>query len=236
VSTQTADKINDLLPEGSIDRVTRMVLVNAIHLKLPWAYPFDASRTAPGTFTKPDGTSVQPSFTASRVGDLFSYEDDGKAQIVTLPLDQSVNVILAMPHGDLVTYEASLAADPSLLFAAGSANVTVHVPKLTFTSASVSLSSALQAMGMTDAFDATTADFSGMDGSRDLYVADVLQKTTLSLTETGVEAAAATGVTVGGSETVPTDVSFDHPFVIAIVDPKQTILFLGHVVDPTQGN
>jgi serpin B len=236
VSEQTADKIIDLLPDGSIDSATRMVLVNAIDLKAPWAYPFDPSLTAPAPFTKPDGTTVQASFMVPAGGATFFYADDGKAQTVTLPLGWGMNVILAMPHGDLATYEAALAADPTVLFATGSDYVTVHVPKLTFTSGSISLTSVLQAMGMTDAFTAKTADFSGMDGARDLFVADVLQKTTLSLSETGVEATAATAVDVSGSEAVPMDIRFDHPFVITIVDTKQTILFLGHVADPTQGS
>jgi serine protease inhibitor len=94
-----------------------MVLVNAIHLKLPWGYPFDPSLTAPATFTKPDGTTVQASFMASGFGATFAYADDGKAQIVALPLGWGANVILAMPHGDLAAYEAALAADPTLLVA-----------------------------------------------------------------------------------------------------------------------
>ena len=60
MSAETGNKINDLLPPGSIDESTRMVLVNAIHLKLGWetGYAFDPSATSPGTFTKADGTTV----------------------------------------------------------------------------------------------------------------------------------------------------------------------------------
>jgi serpin B len=236
VSDETADKINDLLPQGSVDSATRMTIVNAIHLKFPWAYAFDPSLTAPAAFTRPDGATVQANFMAQRNGATFDYDDDGKAQIVWLPIG-GLNVVLAMPHGDLATYEAALAADPSLLFTTvGGNEVLVHVPKVTFTSASVSLSETLQAMGMTDAFDPRVADFSGMDGARDLSVQDVLQKTTLALDETGIEAAAATTVFLGGGTTPPPDIHFDHPFVIAIVDPTRTILFLGHVADPTQGS
>ncbi|HEX3770188.1 MAG TPA: serpin family protein [Polyangiaceae bacterium] len=237
VSTQTADKINDLLPSGSIDAMTRVVLVNAIHLKLPWVEPFDPSQTAPGAFTKGDGTTVQASFMTQ--GHLFDYGDDGKAQVATFSLAGfGAKVLLAMPHGDLATYEAELAADPTEPFEAfDGTEATVHVPKVDFTSPSFSLESALGAMGMTDAFT-DAADFSGMDGAKDIVIADVLQKAMISLAETGVEAAAATAV-IGEALDAPSkiaNVTFDHPFVIVITDPKGAILFLGHVADPTQGS
>jgi serpin B len=75
VSAETADKINNLLLPGSIDTTTRLVLVNAIHVKLPWASPFTASATTPGTFTRTDGTTVSASL-MNRAG-ICCYVDDG---------------------------------------------------------------------------------------------------------------------------------------------------------------
>jgi serpin B len=237
VSAQTANKISDLLPMGSIDAATEIVLVNAIHLKLPWAYPFDASRTAPSPFTRADGSTVQASFMTE--DHMFDYVDNGKAQIATLPLvGFGVNVVLAMPHDDLATYEAALAADPTALGGPGDGEeAAVHVPKLDFTSSSFSLTNALEAMGMTDAFS-SAADFSGMNGGGGIYIKDVVQKAMLSLAESGVEAAAATAV-IGASLSatlMTTTVTFDHPFVIAITDQVGAILFLGHVADPTRAS
>lgn len=98
-------------------------------------------------------------------------------------------------------------------------------------------------MGMTQAFDWTAADFSGMcahppDGGR-LYIENVLQKAMVAMQETGVEAAAATAVIVGSltsAEMPPTPIPMvvDRPFLIAIVDaPTGAILFAGHIKDPT---
>ncbi len=56
----------------------------------------------------------------------------------------------------------------------------------------------------------------------------------------GTEAAAATAISFGCSTgTPPVDLSLhvdvDRPFVVAIIDrPTKTLLFLGHVVRPTQ--
>jgi serpin B len=92
---------------------------------------------------------------------------------------------------------------------------------------------------MTDAFDANKADFTGLcaktpDGEK-IYIADVLQKATMAFAENGVEAAAATAVIgVGTAEPAKqVTISFDRPFVVAIVDSSGAILFLGQVDDPT---
>jgi serpin B len=248
VSAETSNKINDLLPEGSLDTNTRMVLVNAVHLKLPWATPFDASLTANATFTTAAGTSVSAPAMNMTAG--MSYVDDGKAQIVGLPFENGqVAVVIALPHGDLPTYEAGLTATSAgLAMPTGSTLVQLQVPKVSFTSPSFSLADALKTMGMPIAFDAVNADFSGLctsppDGDN-LYIGDVIQKAMLAMQETGVEAAAATAVVVEGygaaapedaAVPIPTPMIVNKPYVISIVDvPTGAVLFLGHIVDPTQ--
>ncbi len=245
VSTETADKINNLLPEGSLSALTRMVLVNAIHLKLPWAQAFDVTATTAGTFTRADGTPVSASFMNETV--TLPYTDDGQAQIAALPLaGRQLAVVIALPHAgqDLATYEAGLAAGSAALAEpTSSAFVELSLPKATFTSPTFSLALALQAMGMSQAFDSTAADFSGMcahppDGLH-LYIGDVLQKAMIAMQETGVEAAAATAVLVSGAAIAtlpptPTPMVVNRPYLLSIVDvPTGAILFLGHIVDPT---
>ena len=246
VSTETKDKINDLLPQGSLDDTTRMVLVNAMHLKFPWANTFDSANTQSGTFTRSDASTVSASFMNQT--SQFSYLDDGQAQIIDLPLSNNeVSLLIALPHAgvDLTRYEASLSATSAALSAPStSALVALSLPKVTFTSPTFSLAEALQSMGMKSAFDPNAADFSGLcahtpDGSR-LYVGDVLQKAMISMAETGVEAAAATAVILStGSaepEPAPTPVPMvvNRPYLAALVDgPTGAILMLGQVTDPT---
>jgi len=240
VSSETADKINDLLPPGAIDGTTRMVLVDAIHLKLPWLNPFMVSATASSTFTKSDGSKVTTSFMNQT--QEWSYADDGKAQIVSLPLmGDQVAVVIALPHGDLETYEAGLIPS-SLATPTATTNVQLSVPKLAFTSPTFSLAKSLKAMGMVQAFDSAAADFKGAcpnppDGLN-LYVSDVLQKAMVAMQETGVEAAAATAVVLagGGVPSQPVLMTVDRPFIFAIEDVTTgAILFLGRIEDPTQG-
>jgi serpin B len=245
VSSETFDKINNLLPEGSLDSATRMVLVNAIHLKLPWQLAFAASATATDTFTRADGTTVSPSFMNQTL--TAPYVDDGQAQVVGLPLTGGqVSVLIALPHADvgLAAYESNLTAGSApLVQPASQTYVRLSLPKATFTSPTFSLKIALQAMGMGQAFDKSSADFSGMcaslpDGGR-LYISDVLQKAMVAVQETGVEAAAATAVIMARTSVAiqlptPTPMVVNRPYLVTIVDvPTGAILFLGHVEDPT---
>jgi len=239
VSNETADKISNLLPEGSLDDTTRMVLVNAIHLRMPWAYPFDVSATKPGTFTRGDGTTVTTSFMQSLQIMGFSYDDNVSTAWVPLSGGQ-LWVVIAVPQGDLATYEAGLTPDKpgALAPPANPMQVQLSLPKVTFASPSFSLAKELQAMGMVQPFDKRAADFKGLcasppDGDN-LYIADVLQKATLAMQETGVEAAGATGSLVSGDLATPPWMVVDSPYLVAIVDgPTGAILFLGHVQDPT---
>jgi len=248
VSNVTKDKINDLLPQGSLDAETRLVLVDALHLKFPWQTPFLPSNTQAGDFTLGDGSKVTASFMNQT--NNFAYADDGKAQIAALPFaNDELQLVVALPHAgvDLASYEATLASNPTALALPGSLQlVQLSLPKVQFTTPSFSLSAALAAMGMRDAFNTQVADFSGMcartpDG-KTLYLSDVLQKAMISLDETGGEAAAATAVTVGGISLVidmpppptPIPMIVNRPYIIELVDvPTGTVLMLGHIVDPS---
>jgi serpin B len=245
VSSETLGKINDLLPPMSIDSSTRMVLVDALHLKFPWATPFYAFATGMGPFTRPDGTTVSPSFMRETL--TLPYHDDGQAQIVALPLaGGQLSVVIALPHEgvSLAAYEQALVATSMALTQPPStAFVQLSIPKVSFTSQTFSLKDALMAMGMNLAFT-LNADFSGLcpnppDGT--LFITDVLQKAMLSMQEGGIEAAAATAVIVdedaGGviEAATPVPMVVNRPYLVAIVDvPTGAILALGHIVDPTQ--
>jgi serpin B len=239
VGAETDDKIENLLPEGAIDPMTRMVLVNAIHLKFPWANPFDPSTTQVGSFTRADGTTVSPSFMNDTL--RVPYTDDGQAQIVGLPLSGGdLSVVIALPHEGtrLQAYESALSTGSAALAQPSStSDITLSIPKVTFTSPTFSLKPALQAMGMEVAFT-PAANFTGMYTGGGLYLFDVLQKTTIAMQETGVEAAAATAVLIEAlaAESPSASVIVNRPYLVAIIDvPTGAILFLGQVEDPTAG-
>lgn len=100
------------------------------------------------------------------------------------------------------------------------------------------LGDTLQQMGMGSAFTVGEADFSGMDGSRKLFITKVVHKAVIEVNEEGSEAAAATGVGVGlESAVIAEEFNADHPFLYFIRDNNSgSLLFLGRMMDPTTTN
>ena len=91
---------------------------------------------------------------------------------------------------------------------------------------------------MPDAFDKNNADFSGIDGGRDLYLAHVIHQARIEVDEEGSEATAATAVTTfvaTAAREVSPEQTFraDRPFLFVIVhNATRSILFMGRMSNP----
>jgi serpin B len=110
-------------------------------------------------------------------------------------------------------------------------DVELHMPKFAY-DATLDLAQTFEEMGMSDAFDISRADFSGIDGTRNLFIGSAVHKASVTVDEMGTVAAAATEV-VGEVETMPIEVKIVHPFIYIIRDGESgTVLFVGRVVDP----
>jgi serpin B len=111
------------------------------------------------------------------------------------------------------------------------------MPRFEF-EASTGLADVLKDLGMAIAFQPPAgdsgADFSGMDGRRDLFIRDVLHKAFVAVDEAGTEAAASTAVLAEVTSAPPVaTLVVDRPFVFLVQDRETgAILFLGRVVDP----
>jgi len=100
-----------------------------------------------------------------------------------------------------------------------------------------SLDETLADMGMSDAFLPSVSDFSGMNGTRDLFVGAIVHKAFVSVDEAGTEAAAATAVLFPQAALLPTpiEVTINRPFIFMICDIKTgAILFMGRVTNPSE--
>jgi serpin B len=240
VADQTDQKIHDLMGEGTVTPDTRLVLTNAIYFEAAWKTPFDTNNTAPGSFTTASGTQVTVD-TMHSEGTL-PYASGSDFQAVELPYDgDDIAMDVLLPTGtdaaSLAAFEGSLTGDrlTSILGSLASDQVLLSLPKVQFTG-SLALADTLKAMGMTDAFDPGTADFSGMTTADQLFIATVSHKGFISITEKGTVAAAATSVGLsGGAAPVGDEFNANHPYLIIIRDlPTGAILFMGRVSDPTQ--
>ena len=241
VEEQTHDRIADLVPEGTLDELTRLVLVNAIYFKGAWAMPFDAEDTSDEPFhLSADETVDVP--TMFQVED-FDYTETGLAQVLRMPyVDEELSMIVFLPTAvdGLAEVEAWLTATgpDEALGRLREQEVVVFLPTFRL-EWQASLVEALTAMGMVDAFDTNQADFTGMSEEarqRGLHVADVLHKAFVDVNEEGTEAAAATAVVMadrGLPMDPPPEFRADHPFVFAIRhEPTGLILFIGRVMNP----
>jgi serpin B len=247
VEQQTHDRIKELLKPKIIDEHTRLVLVNAIYFKGGWEAAFDKSATAPAPFTA-NGKAFDVPMMSQEAQAGYSETDD--LQALVLPYKSGTGAKLAMlvllPSQalGLAGLEGRLSAKMlgELLGGLPRGKVRVFLPKFKMESA-FSLKESLAALGMKTAFDCgdpTTADFSGMDGKRDLCISAVVHKAFVDVNEEGTEAAAATAVVVKKTRAVskPRPVPVfraDRPFLFAIVDEQsRSVLFMGRVEDPRQ--
>ena len=239
VERETEDKIKELIKPGVLDRLTRLVLTNAIYFKGYWASQFKEELTREAPFTLMSGEKVQVP-TMHRTAD-FKYAEAEDFQTLELPYkggDLSMTIFLPKETDGLAALEQSLTAEKlaTWLSTLEEQEVIVALPKFRMTS-EFSLAEVLKSMGMTDAFDVKEADLSGMTGKKDLFITAVLHKAFVEVNEEGTEAAAATGVVVGLTAAPPRQPIFqaDHPFLFLIRDLRSnSILFLGRVMDPRE--
>ena len=237
VQGKTAERIKELIGPGILDAMTRLVLTNAIYFKGDWAARFDKGATLEEDFHLDGGKAVRAPM--MRQTQEFRYSEAPGLQILEMPYSGGrLSMIVLMPSkaDGLKALESRLdeQALSGWLKGLRRGKVQVILPRFK-TSSGFRLDSVLKAMGMRDAFSLKSADFSGMDGKKDLYIGAVLHKAFVDVNEEGTEAAAATAVVMAikAAPAAPPMFRADHPFLFLIRDAKTgAILFMGRLADP----
>ncbi|MBA4387339.1 MAG: serpin family protein [Verrucomicrobia bacterium] len=240
VEDKTQEKIKDLIKQGMLNDLTRLVLVNAIYFKGKWENEFDKKLTSKMEFDS-GAAKVQADMMTQEKH--VGYADTEDVQVLQLGYkggDMSMVIVLPKNKADLGKIEDKLSNEVLAGWTRkmGRPEVKIFIPKFKVTS-EFSLSGTLAAMGMKDAFDAGKADLSGISKGPDrLFISAVAHKAFVDVNEEGTEAAAATGIMVGTTAMPAEPLIFraDHPFLFVIRENKTgSILFIGRVVDPTKG-
>jgi serpin B len=230
VSDQTHGGIPMLFDQGSIDAGTRLVLVDAVYFHGDWQSPF-APHSPNGTFHAAAGDVTVPIMTGPDV-QLWSGAGWNAA---ALPYKGgTTQMVLVVPDaGNFDTFEQGLTSDQLTAILAGQGNVgPLSMPRFKF-GFGAKLNQVLATLGMPDAFT-SAADFSGIDGQRDLAVQAVVHQADIAVDEQGTTASAATGISVGVTGVPQHSLRVDRPFLFFIVhQPTGAILFAGRVLDPT---
>ena len=234
VEKETKDKIKNLIRKGVLDKLTRLVLTNAIYFKGNWARHFEEDKTKEAPFTLISGEKVNVPMMNQTAE--FNYMETEDFQGLELPyVDDELSMIILLPKeaDGLGRFEETFTAKNLLKWLARfrKRKVIVSVPKFKMTR-QFSLADVLKSMGMTSAFSGK-ADFSGMTGVRDLYISAVIHKAFVDVNEEGTEAAAATAVVQKFISPKPLFFRTDHPFLFLIRDNKAgSILFIGRAMNP----
>ncbi|MCA1960307.1 MAG: serpin family protein [Desulfomonile sp.] len=232
----TAGKIAELLPPGSPGAAPRIVLTNAVYFKGMWALPFNREETADAPFTLFDGTNVMAPM--MHVAGEFAYTENERCQALELPYAGSpFSTVILLPrgHDDIRDLESSLSTQSLTRLLGGmiAEQVQVSLPRFSIRFKAL-LAKHLQAMGLTDAFAVSSADFSGIDGSRDLHISDVVHEACIEVNEEGTEAAAATGAQAmdTGVRQVKEFTANRSFFFFIRHRETGTILFMGCILHP----
>ena len=237
VEDKTNNTIKDLIPQGALNPMTRLVLTNAIYFKGNWLKQFKKSNTYEADFrVSPDKTVKVDMMSMSGKESKFNYAETEDLQILEMLYSgEELSMLLLLPKEDSITaLENSLSVEKlnewkGLLH---EREIVVNIPKFTFET-KYFMANTLAEMGMPTAFS-MAADFSGMDGTENLFISKVIHQAFVEVNEEGTEAAAATAVVMEMKAMMPTIFRADHPFIF-IIQQRETgnILFLGKVMDPS---
>ncbi|MEA3463588.1 MAG: serpin family protein [Patescibacteria group bacterium] len=252
IEEQTNNKIKDLIPQGVLNSLTKLVLTNAIYFKGNWEWEFDKSDTREQNFKiTPTNVVKTPMMYMKPEKAKFNYVDLEKLQILELPYKgEDISMLILLPKqgedydyetGERITYDYTL---KDIQFSSQTLKEyksqmketkldSIYLPKFEFDT-KYFMKDTLSAMGMPTAFS-MSADFSGMNGIRELFISAVIHQAYVKVDEKGTEAAAATAVVMVEMVAMPRNIfRADHPFIF-IIQEKDTgnILFLGKVVNPT---
>ena len=205
-------------------------LYNTIYYKSGWQDAFKSSRTKQDTFTAADGSAQRVDFMHRTESGGYRKGDGYTAAPRYLRYGRMVFVL----PDEGVTPESLLQRQGFLTELTGdysAAELVWSVPKFDVKS-STGLNEALQALGVTDAFDGTKADFTPLTDNG-AVVDSVMQAARVKIDEDGVEAAAYTEIVAADSammEMPPTvEMELDRPFLFVIFDNNNVPLFVGTV-------
>ncbi|NLI56335.1 serpin family protein [bacterium] len=238
IEEQTNGKIKDLIPKGVLDYLTRLVLTNAIYFKGTWQWEFNPKDTEEIDFkiTPTDIVKVPMMYMKPEKA-KFNYADLEDLQIIELPYKgEKISMLILLPKDNLEDIQP-LTIEKLKEWKSQMKKETldeIYLPKFEFDT-KYFMKEILSDMGMPTAFG-MDADFSGMDGTKSLYIKEVIHQAYVKVDEKGTEAAAATGVVMNFTSLMPKNVfRVDHPFIF-IIQQNDTgnILFLGKVNDPTK--
>ncbi|UCF50433.1 MAG: serpin family protein [Thermoplasmatales archaeon] len=236
IEEQTNDKIKDMISPDILSDLTKLVLTNAIYFKGLWDSPFDPKLTYESDFELTNGETVKVDMMSKPKDSKFNFTQTEDLQVLEMDYyGNELSMFFILPKENNISFaETSFNLENLSNWKndLSSIKIDVDIPKFKFET-KYSLKSILMDMGIIDAFSPGAADFSGMDGTKNLFISRAIHQAFVEVNEEGTEAAAATTIIVALTA-IPDSFIADHPFVF-LIQHKETgaILFMGRVTDPS---
>jgi serpin B len=245
IENKTKGKITDLVPPGSINPSSGLVITSVLYFNGMWLHQFEPDYTYDANFTTETGTKVRVNMMAKHDEFTSNYYEDDRLQAVEMPFTMNFarrsSMLVILPRGNnLTAVEKSFDTKDLTALRASlrPAIVYIDIPRYRVET-EYQMQSVLGDMGMPGAFSGD-ADFSGINGTRDLFISAIVHKAFVNVYETGAEAAAGTAEHLETASLYQTpephtiyDFVADHPFIFIIQDEKTgNILFMGRVMNP----
>jgi len=241
IEDKTNGRIKDIIPQGSLNNSTRLVLTNAVYFKGQWRAEFSKSATQNDTFILLDGSTKQIPFMHQPEW-YFDYMKSDNYQAINLPYrpfdeDKTSMLIIVPKNGkfeNVLNNITSIYQETNDNIS--STNINLKMPRFEFTTEVYQLNKYLIALGMSHAF-LDIADFSNISNGEKIKIDSVSHKAFIKVDEKGTEAAAATVATAVAEslqiKPEPIDFYIDRPFIFFIKDNlTNQILFMGVIKDP----
>lgn len=238
VRNKTEDKITEVVEAPLSDDFVAM-LFNVIYFNGKWMNPFDEANTKEDTFYGANEEEKEVDFMQLQAD--LDYVETDQYEGIRLPYgeDGDISMYAFKPnhlHDIGAVHEAFVDEGMDVILETMEEQKgIVTLPKFEI-EYEQSLNDVLQELGMKRAFDQENAQLSDMVREDEaLYISEVKHMTYLDINEAGTEAAAATNVgieTTSANIEEPFEITFDHPFVMLIVDETtNTVLFIGDIYD-----
>ncbi|CAF0720015.1 unnamed protein product [Adineta steineri] len=248
ISNQTNNIIKNVLKASDIHPMTRLMIVNALHFKAPWAKAFDSDLTTKENFTLSTGRLIQ--LQTMHLVSHFSYYYDKKhkSQWINIPYKGNNRYVLtlALPDKDieLRVLEKKLLRNSKILSNIFNSldnrtnvntRVQLSLPKFRIESSLDFVQHFKKYYNVKIPFDADKADFSLMSSgrARDLFISKIIHKAVIDVDEAGTEAAAVTVVQMLSRSGMflhedPVQLTFSRPFLFYLRDINIKVpLFIG---------
>ncbi|KAF7213608.1 leukocyte elastase inhibitor isoform X1 [Nothobranchius furzeri] len=244
VEKETQGKIKDILDQGAVNGLTKLVLVNAIYFKGNWNKQFNESATRDASFRINKNSSKQVKMMHQKSKFPLTYISEAACQVLEMPYKgKELSMLIFLPNNiedsttglekleSVLSYENFVEwTRPDMM---DEVEVQVGLPRFKMEE-KYDMKAVLMSMGMVDAFDMGKSDFSGMSPANDLFVSEVYHKAFVEVNEEGTEAAAATAaVMMLRCALRPAAFIADHPFLFFIRhNPSNSVLFAGRYCSP----